>query len=68
MRVEEKLLRDKFGADISTEFGEGYRKLEDEGVLKVTPSGVDVTPSGLLQIDRHLPLFFEPQHMSKRYA
>ena len=60
--------RAKFDADIATEFRDGYRKLEAEGWLKVTPTGVDLTPAGFLQIDRHLPAFFEPQHVSTRYA
>ncbi|OWK44353.1 coproporphyrinogen-III oxidase family protein [Fimbriiglobus ruber] len=58
----------KFGADILTEFADGYAKLESEGWLIVTPNGVELTPDGFLQIDRHLPAFFEPQHLSARYT
>ena len=44
------------------------RKLEASGWLNVTADGVELTPDGLLQIDRHLPAFFEPQYRSARYT
>ncbi|QEL16476.1 coproporphyrinogen-III oxidase family protein [Limnoglobus roseus] len=66
--LENEYFRRKFGKDISREFENGYKQLQDEGWLKVTPNGVDLTPAGLMQIDRHLPTFFEPEHASKRYT
>ncbi len=60
--------RRKFGADIHAEFGPAIRRLSDDGWLSATGDGVAVTPKGLLQIDRHLPAFFEDQHVSSRYA
>jgi oxygen-independent coproporphyrinogen-3 oxidase len=66
--LEKTYFQQKFGADISREFENGYKQLEDEGWLKVTPTGVDLTPSGLMQIDRHLPTFFEPEYVAKRYT
>jgi hypothetical protein len=29
---------------------------------------VELTPDGLLEVDRHLPLFFEPEHRGARYT
>ena len=58
----------KFGANILEEFADGYRKLESEGWLTVSADGVDLTPAGLLQIDRHLTTFFDPEHLSNRYT
>ncbi len=58
----------KFGVDIHTEFRDGYAKLQSDGWLTVTPTGVELTPAGFLQIDRHLPIFFEQQHASARYT
>ena len=58
----------KFGVDIHAEFRDGYAKLQSDGWLTVTPTGVELTPAGFLQIDRHLPIFFEQQHASARYT
>ncbi len=66
--LERQYFQSKFSVDINDEFRSGYAKLEGEGFLKVTPQGVDVTPSGLLQIDRHLPTFFDPERQSARYT
>ena len=67
-RIARDYFEAKFGADILTEFGGGYSKLESEGLLKVSSDGVAVTPSGLMQIDRHLPTFFDPQYIGTRYT
>ena len=66
--LERDYFQNKFAVNITDEFRTGYAKLEGEGLLKVTPRGVDVTPSGLLQIDRHLPTFFDPERLSTRYT
>ncbi len=67
-RLERAYFRRKFGVDIGDEFRGGYEKLEREGWLNVTPNGVELTAAGLMQIDRHLPTFFEPEHQTRRYA
>ena len=67
-RIARGYFEQKFGADILAEFGGGYSKLESEGLLKVAADGVVVTPSGLMQIDRHLPTFFDPQYIGTRYT
>jgi oxygen-independent coproporphyrinogen III oxidase len=66
--LEKSYFQKKFGADITKEFADGYAKLEELGLLTVTDQGVDLTPGGFLQIDRHLPTFFDPQHVSTRYT
>jgi oxygen-independent coproporphyrinogen-3 oxidase len=66
--LESSYFQSKFGVSITEEFRTGFAKLEQDGWLKVTPTGVDLTPAGLLQIDRHLPTFFDPQYISKRYT
>ena len=38
------------------------------GQLTVKPGAVELTRTGLLQIDRLLPAFFEPQHRGTRYT
>ena len=66
--LDRTYFQQKFGVDIHAEFRDGYAKLHRDGWLTVTPTGVELTPAGFLQIDRHLPIFFEPQHASARYT
>lgn len=66
--IRAEYFQTKFGVDIHKEFHDAYAALERDGWVKVTEEGVNVTQKGLLQIDRHLPVFFEPQHVSSRYA
>lgn len=66
--VAAQYFRDKFGADIHADFHAAFSTLEHEGWLTVTPTGAELTPAGLLQIDRHLPAFFDPEYVSSRYA
>ena len=67
-RLRKAYFQSKFGEDITVEFADGFRKLEQEGWLRMTPEGVELTPAGFLQIDRHLPTFFDPEHRSQRYT
>ncbi|HEV3439825.1 MAG TPA: coproporphyrinogen-III oxidase family protein [Gemmata sp.] len=60
--------REKYGVDIRNEFSSGFSKLTDEGWLTVTGESIDCTPDGLMQIDRHLPAFFDPHYVSSRYT
>jgi oxygen-independent coproporphyrinogen-3 oxidase len=60
--------RRKFGADIRSEFGDGFSKLESDGFLTQTDDGVQLTRKGLLQADTLLPTFFEPQFRGTRYT
>ena len=61
-------VRDKYRVDIRAEFRAAFDKLTREGWLRVTGESVDCTPDGLMQIDRHLPAFFDPQYISSRYT
>ncbi len=67
-RLERLYFQGKYGVDITTEFTAGFGKLEREGWLTRTPAGVELTPTGFLQIDRHLPTLFDPQYQSTRYT
>lgn len=60
--------REKYAVDIRDEFRAAFDKLHAEGWLTVTGESVDCTPDGLIQIDRHLPAFFDPQYISSRYT
>ncbi|HEV3385705.1 MAG TPA: coproporphyrinogen-III oxidase family protein [Gemmata sp.] len=60
--------RQKYGVDIREEFQNAFRKLTDDGWLSVHGESIDCTLDGLIQIDRHLTVFFDPQYVSSRYT
>ncbi len=60
--------REKYGVDIREEFRSAFEQLTRDGWLTVTGESVDCTPDGLIQIDRHLPAFFDSQYISSRYT
>ncbi len=67
-RLEAEYFRRKFGEDILEDFADGFAQLEGDGFLTRRPDGVELTRDGLLQIDRQLPAFFEPQFRNTRYT
>jgi oxygen-independent coproporphyrinogen-3 oxidase len=67
-RVDAGYFRNKFGVDILESFREGFDHLVEEGNATAAPDGVELTRAGLLQVDRLLPAFFEPQHRGARYT
>ncbi|WP_439631080.1 coproporphyrinogen-III oxidase family protein [Gemmata sp.] len=60
--------RDKYGVDVREAFRDALAKLEQEGWLSVQGESIDCSRDGLIQIDRHLPAFFDPQYISSRYT
>ena len=60
--------QDKYGVDVRDAFRPAFDKLATEGWLTVGETGIDCTKDGLIQIDRHLPAFFDPQYVSNRYT
>ena len=60
--------RTKYGVDIRDEFRAAFDKLQREGWLTLHDESIDCTRDGLMQIDRHLTAFFDPQYISDRYA
>lgn len=67
-RLERGYFQQKFGTDILTEFAGGFEHLAQEGDLTLENGSVELTRKGLLQVDRLLPVFFEPQHRGGRYT
>ena len=67
-RLDAAAFQHKFGADILTEFADGWQTMADRGLLSVHADGVELTPDGFLEVDRHLPVFFEPQFRGARYT
>ena len=49
-------------------FADAFQTLESDGFLTCTADGVELTRPGLLQVDRLLPTFFEPEYRNTRYT
>jgi oxygen-independent coproporphyrinogen-3 oxidase len=67
-RLDTGYFQRKFETDIRKDFAEGFGQLEEGGYLTRTNGTVELTRKGLLQVDRLLPTFFEPQHRGTRYT
>jgi oxygen-independent coproporphyrinogen-3 oxidase len=67
-QLEADYFRRNFGVDVGVEFADVYRELESQGFLTLSDQGVELTREGLLQIDRLLHRFFEPQYQNTRYT
>jgi oxygen-independent coproporphyrinogen-3 oxidase len=58
----------KYGVDIREEFRAAFDQLQRDGWLTINGNSIDTTRDGLMQIDRHLPAFFDPQYRNTRYT
>ena len=67
-KLNARYFRAKFDTDILSRFRTQYAALEKTGILTVQPDGIELTRTGLLEIDRHLPTFFQPEYVGSRYA
>ena len=66
--IESEYFENKFKVQIFKEFDSQWGSLEKEGWLKLGQNSANVTMDGLLQVDRLLPRFFEPDHLNARYT
>jgi oxygen-independent coproporphyrinogen-3 oxidase len=67
-RLDAGYFRSKFGTDILEQFADEFGRLAGQGQLTINKNGVELTRAGLLQIDRLLPAFFQPEHRTTRYT
>jgi oxygen-independent coproporphyrinogen-3 oxidase len=67
-RLDAAYFRRKFAAEILDEFRAPFQQQQKNDLLAYSKDGVELTRDGLLQIDRHLPLFFDPQYRGSRYT
>jgi oxygen-independent coproporphyrinogen-3 oxidase len=58
----------KFGVDVWEEFLPVYENLAADELLGRENGTIQLTRLGLLQVDRFLPEFFEPELRTVRYA
>jgi oxygen-independent coproporphyrinogen-3 oxidase len=67
-RLDPAYFQHKFGAAILDEFQGAFEELTASGDLMVDHGEVRMTRDGMLQVDRLLPAFFEPQYRGTRYT
>ena len=67
-RVPAAPFQAKFGVDILRFFEQPLLPLEDAGLLVRDAGEVRLTRSGLLRVDRLLPLFYAPPYRGRRYT
>ena len=67
-RIDAGYFQRKFESAILEDFAEAFGRLQEEGHLTVNDGHVELTRLGLLQVDRLLPAFFEPEHRGTRYT
>jgi oxygen-independent coproporphyrinogen-3 oxidase len=67
-RLDAGYFRKKFNADIHLAFTGGFEQLRRDGYLTENNAEIVLTRKGLLEADRLLPVFFEPQHRVARYT
>jgi|ERR1043165_7542801 oxygen-independent coproporphyrinogen-3 oxidase len=60
--------RAKFNVDVAKAFADDWGRLQSDGFVKVANGSIELTRAGLLQVDRLLPAFFEPQYRGTRYT
>ncbi len=66
--LESRYFQAKFGVNILQRFAEGFQKLAEGGDLTLASDRVEMTRQGLLHVDRLLPTFFQPEHLTSRYT
>jgi oxygen-independent coproporphyrinogen-3 oxidase len=67
-QLDARYFRDKFGVEILEEWRDVWRQYADDELLTINGDQIDVTRTGLLQVDALLPAFFEPEHRDVRYT
>jgi oxygen-independent coproporphyrinogen-3 oxidase len=58
----------KFDMDILEFFNSPLKHCTDEGWIKKSDDGIQLTSEGLLRVDRILPAFYLPEHQDIRYS
>jgi oxygen-independent coproporphyrinogen-3 oxidase len=66
--IELEYFRGKFGVDVWNEFKPVYERLDTENLVERNNGSINLTRSGLLQVDHFLSEFFEPELKAVRYV
>jgi len=67
-RLDPAYFQHKFSTDIRVAFAEAFAGLQHDGFVRLDDGQITLTQAGLLQADRLLPVFFEPEHRTSRYT
>ena len=67
-RIDAAYFKQKFAADILTEWKAVWARYHEDGYLSIEGSEVVLSRDGLLRIDGLLPAFFEAEHQGIRYT
>ena len=65
--VHSEYFHRKFGVDVQQRFDKPLRHLQEQGFLKLEGESLQLSRSGLLQVDRLLHQFFLPEHRDVRH-
>ena len=66
--LDPSYFRDKFGVELTDEFGSAFTKLERDSMATVDSDTIRLTLRGLLQVDSLLPEFYEPENRGVAYV
>ena len=66
--LDPSYFRDKFGVELTDEFGSAFSELERERMVTLYGDTIRLTPQGLLQVDSLLPAFYEPRNRGVAYV
>ena len=66
--IDREYFRGKFGVDVWNEFQPVYEQLNDDKLVELRNGTIELTRSGLLQVDHFLSEFFEPELKTVRYV
>jgi oxygen-independent coproporphyrinogen-3 oxidase len=67
-RLDMQYFQRKFGVDVWQEFEPVYEDLKEQDLLYRDGDTLNLTRNGLLEVDRFLLEFFEPELRTVRYA
>jgi len=67
-KLEREYFQTKFQTDILNEFRGEFEQMSGAGYVKLNNGTISMTSEGLLQVDRLLPSFFEPEFRGIRYT
>lgn len=66
--INTSYFKQKFGADIISEFGEVFSAFKQQGLLNYDEHEVKLTEQGLLRVDSLLHQFYAPKYRNARYT
>ena len=66
--IDNSYFQNKFNVNILNSYGDTFRELEQQQMLNIYSTRVELTREGLLRVDSLLPLFYSPEYQHRRYT